>query len=434
MDIILPILFFVFFSWGVYRWNFFNLQGLSRKFIVSAFVTKIIAGCILTLIYTYYYEIRLEADTFKYFDDSYHLHRAAFVNPKIYFRMLLGIDDGKDLMPYLDSMNNWFPAERTTFYNDNRTVIRINALIRWFSFGSYYVHLLIFNFLAFYGLTFIYKAFHRYFPGKKTWLGLILFFTPSIVFWSSGILKEGPLLFIFGISLNVLNKIFTKKAYWQHYILLIFCFLFLFHLKFYVGILLIPATTGYLWIIKQKGPHPIIKTIINFSCYYGIAILWHFYNLNWSLFTVLKWKRQDFLGLANLMNAKSLIKTGNLEATPISFLKNIIQGFLNAILRPLPWDIYSINLVPNVLENCFILLFILICILFGKRNNFHPIGYFFFMYAFALLTIIGLVTPIMGSLVRYKIPAIPFLLMFFLLFLKKEKSKKILFLFNKRSS
>ena len=152
--------------------------------------------------------------------------------------------------------------------------------------------------MAFYGLTFIYKAFHRYFPGKKVWLGLILFFTPSIMFWSSGILKEGPLLFVFGITLNVLNKIFTKRAYWQHYILIVFCFLFLFHLKFYVGLLLIPATTGYLWILNPKGPHPIIKTIINFGLYFFGAVIFHKISWNWSLFTVLKWKRQDFLGLA----------------------------------------------------------------------------------------------------------------------------------------
>tara|TARA_Y100001933_G_scaffold249215_1_gene283986 strand:- start:599 stop:769 length:171 start_codon:yes stop_codon:yes gene_type:complete len=56
------------------------------------------------------------------------------------------------------------------------------------------------------------------------------------------------------------------------------------------------------------------------------------------------------------------------------------------------------------------------------------------MYAIALLTIIGMVTPIMGSLVRYKIPAIPFLLMFFLLFMEKEKGQKIIFWFNKRSA
>ena len=247
-------------------------------------------------------------------------------------------------------------------------------------------------------------------------------------------MKEGPLLFVFGITLNILNKVFTKRAYWQHYALLLFCFLFLFHLKFYVGILLIPAVTGYLWIVNPKGPHPIVKIFANLASYYGIAVLWHIYNWNWSLFTVLKWKRKDFLGLAQSMDAKSLISTENLQDTPISFLQNFMQGFLNAILRPLPWEIYSLALLPNALENCLIILFILICIVFGKRANFQSIGYFFIIYAFTLLTIVGMVTPIMGSLVRYKIPAIPFLLMFFLLFLKKEKSKKLLLLLNQRSA
>lgn len=431
MNIILPILFFIFFSWGVYRWNFFNLQGLSRKFLVTAFILKVIAGFVLTMIYTHYYSVRSEADTFRYFDDSYHLHKALFENPKSYLRILFGFDDGADLMPYLDSMNNWFPARRTTFYNDNRTVIRINAIIRLFSFGSYYVHLLVFSFASFYGLTFIYKAFHRYYPGKKIWLGLILFFTPSIIFWSSGILKEGPLLFIFGITLNIINKIFNKRAYWQHYTLLAFCFLFLFHLKFYVGLLLIPAITGYLWILSQKGPIPIIKIVLNYLGYFLLAIGWHSYNWKWSLFTVLKWKRLDFLGLAKTMNAKSLIETGNLEDNPLSFLKHLGLGFFNAVTRPFPWEIYSFVILPNVIENSAIILFIVFCLVFGKRKNFHPIGYFFLIYFFSLLTIVGMVTPIMGSLVRYKIPAIPFFLMFFLLFLDKDKGKKILFLHNK---
>ena len=145
MFAVLPIFLFLYFSWGVYKWSFFNLQGLSRKFLLSAFILKIIAGLALTYLYTYYYDIREEADTYRYFDDSYHLHRVFFDSPVKYFRILLGIDEGKDLLPYLDAMNNWFPQERNTFYNDNRTVIRINALLRWISFGNYYVHLLFFS-------------------------------------------------------------------------------------------------------------------------------------------------------------------------------------------------------------------------------------------------------------------------------------------------
>ncbi len=337
--------------------------------------------------------------------------------------MLFISDDSEELMPFLRDMNNWFPAQRTTLYNDNRTVIRLNAVMRLVSFGNYFTHLLFFSMMAFYGLTFIYKAFHKYFAGKKQILFSILFLTPSVLFWSSGILKEAPLLLIFGITLNILNKIFNKKVYWLHYFILLICALLLFHLKLYVGLLLIPAITGYYWVLHQKGPHPVMKIILNYVIYFAAAVIWHLQNWNWSLFTVLKWKRQDFLGLAKIENAKSLINTGNLEDTPLSFLINAPLGLWNSITRPYLWEVYSIAVLPNAIENVCIFAFILICLMFGEKSNFKKIGYFFLMYAIGLMTIIGMVTPILGSLVRYKIPAIPFFLMFFLLFLDIESLK-----------
>lgn len=361
------------------------------------------------------YPVRQEADTFRYFDDSYHLHEALRENPKAYLKMLFASDQSDELMTYLDRMNNWFPAERTALYNDNRTVIRINALLRLVSFGNYYTHLIFFCLFAFYGLTFIYKAFHRYFPGKKIYLFYILFFTPSLLFWSSGILKEAPLLLFFGITLNILNKIFTKRSRRIHYILLTLCFLALFHLKFYVGLLLIPATTAYLWILNPKGPPAIVKGGLNYLGYFGLAVIWHKINWNWSLFTVLKWKRKDFIGLAESMNAKSLIQTGDLEDNPISFLINIPQGLWNSLARPYLSDVYSIVLLPNAIENLLIFILIIICLVKMKKVLFHSIGYFFILYSVSLLAIIGMVTPILGSLVRYKIPALPLFLFFFLL-------------------
>lgn len=422
MSYLFAILFFIFFTWGVIRWKFFNLQGISRKLILGAFLLKLIAGLGLTFYYSENLE-RAESDTFRYFDDSAYLHKALSKDPKAYIRMLFMSDDGQDLLPYLDGMNNWFPAERTTLYNDNRTVIRLNAIMRLVSFGNYYTHLLFFSVMAFYGLTFIYKAFHKYFPGKKKILFAIIFFTPSLLFWSSGILKEAPLLVVFGITLNILNKIFNKRVFWLHYLILFICGLFLFHLKFYVGLLLLPAITGYLWILNNKGPHPIIKTVINFSFFYFLAVIWHYVNWNWSLFTVLKWKRKDFLGLAEIENAKSLIETGNLEDNPISFLVNAPLGLWNTISRPYIWEVYSLAVLPNAIENIVLLIFIILCIMFGSKTQFKKIGYFFFIFSIGLMTVIGMVTPILGSLVRYKIPALPLFLMFFLLFLDTENIK-----------
>ena len=42
-------------------------------------------------------------------------------------------------------------------------------------------------------------------------------------------------------------------------------------------------------------------------------------------------------------------------------------------------------------------------------------------FSLFLLTIIGLTTPILGAIVRYKIPALPFLILVALLFLDVQK-------------
>ena len=103
--------------------------------------------------------------------------------------------------------------------------------------------------------------------------------------------------------------------------------------KFYVGLTLVPAITGYLWILYKKGPHPIIKMITNFGVYFLAAVLKHEHSFRWSFFSVLKWKKSAFLGLAEKVKAKSLIETGQLEDTPISFLKYLIPEISDSELK-----------------------------------------------------------------------------------------------------
>ena len=411
--------------------RFWVLYRIPKKFIIAAFLVKCLSGIFLTYIYAVYYPDRNLADTFRYFDDAQHLHKALFENPSAYFRMLLGSDDGPELMPYLDQMNNWFPAERTTFYNDNRTVIRLNAIIRLFSFGNYYVHLLTFGTLAFAGFALLYKSIFLLFEKKEKWLFVWLFFMPSALFWSSGIMKEGPLLLLFSLTILVIEKLIHKpnKTLWS--IILALLFIGLFHLKFYVGVMLIPAITFYWWIVKGDQLKKRWKFLINYAAYLLLAVVWDIIYHNWSLFMVLKWKRNDFLGLAKLMDAKSLIYTGNLEDTPLSFLLHVPLGLFNTLFRPSLLDIYAPIISLAAFENTLILIMIVVTLLFFKKSK-NPQAYFWMAYALTFFSIIGMVTPIMGSLVRYKIPGLLLFGCSLIMFLDIEKlSKKMNSIFKR---
>lgn len=390
---------------------------IEKKFyhLSFAFSLKVVAGIILTFIYTYYYPNRLLADTYRYFDDSYFLHQLLLENPKDYLLVMLGVkSEVRDTIPLLEQMNNWFPALRSPLYNDNRTVIRINAIMRWFSFGSYYVHLVLFAFMGFIGQMFIYKSFAKYFLNKGTLFFVIVFLIPSVVFWTSGNLKEGPLFLAFGFLLFKLESILRMGWKKMDVLIIGFLFLFLFHMKFYVGLMLLPIFSLYFLFKKRNDVKRWKLILVNYGLYFLIAIVWHFIRFKWSLFTVFKWKKKDFQGLASVMDAKSVIPTYDLEDNPISFLLNIPQGLFNTLFRPLLWEAYTPLIMLNAIENVLILSFMILCFLFRKKEKLSNMTIYFITYSLSLITVVGMVTPILGSLVRYKIPALPFLLLFFL--------------------
>jgi hypothetical protein len=426
IDIILGFAAFILCLFLVFKLNSrLNIQ-LSFKFVATAFVVRVLAGVVLTLIYTYYYPDRTLSDTFRYFDDSYFLHQLLLENPKEYFLVMIGVrSEVRESIPLLEAMTNWFPALRSPMYNDNRTVIRINAIMHWFSFGSYYVHMCLFAFMGFVGQIFIFKAFQKYFDGKEFLLGLVVFLIPSLVFWTSGILKEGPLFLALGLLLYLMEKVARNGFSKKEVALVALLFLFLFHMKFYVGLMLVPVFSLYLVFNKWTKTERWKLVFYNYSSYFVLATIWHFIRFKWSLFTVFKWKKKDFQGLAESMDARSLIETYNLEDNALSFIVNIPQGLFNALFRPFVWEAYSLLILMNAIENLMLLGFMGVCFYFRKKVRFSDMSLCFLVYALSLLVVVGMVTPIMGSLVRYKIPALPFLLMFFVCIvdLKRLKDK-----------
>jgi hypothetical protein len=432
IDIILGIVAFVLCLYLLFK-LYSNLNvDLSFKFVAAAFLLRVGAGFCLTLIYTYYYLDRSLADTFRYFDDSFYLHQLLLENPKEYFLVMIGVhSEVRESIPLLESMTNWFPALRSPMYNDNRTVIRINVVMRLFSFGSYYVHMCLFAFMGFVGQMFVFKAFQKYFLKKEVWLGFVIFLIPSLVFWTSGILKEGPLFLALGCLLYIMEKVGRKGFTKKDLITVALLFLFLFHMKFYVGLMLVPVFTLH-WLFNKWQEVTRWKLVLcNYSSYFVLAVVWHFIRFKWSLFTVFKWKKKDFEGLAESMDARSLIDTYDLEDNALSFLINIPQGLFNALFRPLLWEAYSPLILLNAIENVMLLGFMALCFYFRKKVKFSDMSLYFLIYSITLLVVVGMVTPILGSLVRYKIPALPFLLMFCVSILDVERLKRSNSLFKK---
>jgi hypothetical protein len=404
--------------------------GVNRFVLPLFFLVHVLCGIGLSSIYTYYYPNRNLADTFKYFDDSKYLFSLFYNNNTIFWKVFLGLEEiGEDVVKELSFTNNWFPNSRRTFFNDNRTVIRINTLLRFISLGNYYIHLLFFIVMGFVGKIFIYSTFKKYLPSTHHLLWLFsVFLIPSVVFWTSGVLKEGPLFLLLGLIVYYLDKVYCspKKTY-NYLILLLLTYLMVF-IKFYVVLFMIPA---FLWIIQLKTTQITRWKLLIFNILFYLIIiqLWHWIHPRWSLLTILHAKKIDFEGLAQLEAANSYIKTYALHKNIGSFILNLPQGLFHALFQPLFWNCNTIFMWIAFFENTTIVIFVLFLVLHSSKNqNIHQ-SIFALFYALCFLIITGMITPIAGSLVRYKIPALSFFLFYFIQrfdFNKISNAKQIL--------
>ena len=403
----------------IFKWKIFIVDGISRKDIAIAFIIKTLAGLLLIWIYTYYYRDRHNADIFKYFDDSLIISSSFLTNPKDFFSMVFGFDNHHEYLHqnYFINMNHWDSSYSSTILNESRLVIRLNAIIGLVSFKIHFIHALFFSFLSLIGFVFIIKTLKKILPKenfRNTFWVLIIF--PSILLFTSGILKEPLIIFGLGIctycaiSLSENRKIKTKKI-----LFLILSVVLILKVKFYVFCCL---TTGLIVFvtIKKTSKNPKLILLINLLILCIIIGFLHFTESKYDPISIISEKQQDFIRLAEFYNAGSRLEISQIQDNLLSFLKAIPRGFINSILKPLPWEISSKIHLISVFENLTIIS--LIAYVFSKykklkttfKINDYASTYAVLVFVISLYCIIGMTTPVFGALIRYKIPGLIFIL------------------------
>lgn len=273
LEILLATGYTVLFIFLIRKINFFETGSISRNAITAVFLLKILAGTALWFIYTHLYTDRLTADIFKYFDDGLVIYSTLHSNPLDYFKMLLGIPDAALDHYFRDEMRHWSREFNQGLYNENRTLIRFNALVDLFSFGNYHVHTVFMCFLTTAGLTGIFKTFSPFLPGKSKGLFVATFLLPSALFWGSGVLKEGLILFALGMCVYHFFRLLTENATLLRVIWIIF-FLFLLSItKLYILLILLPMFIAQFWVHKTNYARPELKYMIVLALYFSAGLL-----------------------------------------------------------------------------------------------------------------------------------------------------------------
>jgi len=388
----------------------------------------VIISILITMIYTYYYTDRVTSDIFKYFDDSKILFDSIKSNPIDFFQMLFGLDFNTAYFHehYYSKMGYWYRVNNSNFLSDTHIMIRFNMFVRLFSFGFYHIHNVFINFVSLVGLVAIYKAFLPFFQSTKKILFLTICFIPSLLFWGSGLLKEGIIIFALGFFLihffKLLESFKLSKSWLKSWVILFVTALLMVFTKMNIIVALIPCLLGYV-IHKKRMNNALLSYGIAVFLLIGISFLMLLFSENYNPFSLLINKQQDFIYLMEKVDVGSAINQPKFNSISDVFLY-FPEALINVLLRPFFWESYSVFTLFSALENSLFFILLFVVLFFRKKSMAHPsIFYFCLLYAITSALIIGLTTPIMGAIVRYKIFTTLFLLIALLMLLDVEKLK-----------
>lgn len=417
MDIITGILFFLLAALGLRFIPFFKtIPALTFKVILFFFTLKVLSGTLLIFIYTYYYDIAT-ADFYKYYSDGRIMYEAIYANPLDYLRMLTGISaSAPHLDVYYKEMVSWSRPWEAPVFNDSRVVIRFNALVSLFSFGSIHVHTVVINFLSMFGLVAIYKFALKYTPQiKHKWLPWGIFLFPSLLFWGSGILTEGFLILGFGLWLYLIDKMVTEKKLEPKYIiLLIVSLFFLIKLKPYNLLLLIPCQLAFYIGMRNNVWSKQLKYGLILALWVFLGVLAGYILPQYDVISILSRKQNDFVNFSVYVDAGSLIHTRLLQPNLWDMFLSFPRGFWHVLTRPHIFEVHSLVVLMAALENLFVAGLIIFAIFrFDKKGLNMSVVWLSVWFAILLMGFVGLITPLHGAFVRYKIMALPFMWIIF---------------------
>ena len=297
MEFLLAAAYSLIFGLIIWKWRFFKHTGLSRRFLIIAFAIKLIAGFSIYALYSSGYEERSKADTFKFYDDSEHLFHALKEAPSDYFFMLTGLDQNREhFQQYYDKMNNWNRDWETGFYNDSQTMIRLNAFFRLFSFNQYAVHIVFMCFISFIGMMALFRGILPFASDRKYLFTGAIFLIPSVVFWTSGVLKESLLIFGLGLLVYAMSKLYYKRLQKVKYLgILVIALFLIFITKIYILFTLAPGLLAFFigFNIHRKRTLLLIYGMSIFLIL-GVGSQVHRINPNYHMGEILAQKQRHF--------------------------------------------------------------------------------------------------------------------------------------------
>jgi hypothetical protein len=332
-------------------------------------------------------------------------------------------------------------ASRIYFFRDPNSymVVRIAFLLDLFTFSTYSATACLFAVLSFIGSWQFYLTFYKQFPHLHGQLAVAAFFIPSVFFWGSGLLKDSITLACLGIATYQIYTLFIERRWKISSVLLLLLSLFLiFSIKKFILQAYLPMVI--LW-IGASQLHQFRSVIVRIMLIPFVVI----FLLVSGYFTVVKVgeddDRYEVSKLANTARvtaydirywsgrfAGSGYSLGDLDGTFESMIRLAPQAINVSLYRPYLWEVRNPLMLMSALESLAFLVFTVVVVWRSKRRLYALLTdyniLFCITFSLILAFAVGISTFNFGTLIRYKIPLLPFFTVALVLMLDGSRNKE----------
>ncbi len=393
--------------------------GISYRYFLPALGLKIFGAIMLGVIYQFYYG---GGDTFNYWTHgSEHVYHAFMDN---FFQGLRLWLNGTSHLPetFEYSTKIWYFKDSASYQ-----IIRIAALFDIITFHTYSATAALFAVFSFSGLWALYQAFLRFYPQLIHWLAISVLFIPGVIFWGSGLLKDTITLGATGWVVYSVVDIYTSKQLRISTLAILVLSIYLIAtIKVYILLCLIPGFLVWVYIDRMRVIKstaikliigPILVLLVGLVGYVAIDQVGQI-DQKYALANIPERVRITAYDIAYGWGAGagSTYSLGEIEPTYFGILKLAPRAIFVSLFQPFLWQSNNILMLIAALESSLILL-ITVFILFrtGLSNNIYiirtrPIVSFSILFAISFAFAVGVSSYNFGTLMRYKIPMLPFYL------------------------
>ncbi|MEO8766192.1 MAG: hypothetical protein ABI416_17955 [Ginsengibacter sp.] len=411
----------------------YYFQSPLQQFIFPAFIIHISGSIFFALIYQYYYGY---GDTYGYFTGAHETWEAFIKDPKVAFELLF-----RDRENFSPLALDWAPfSSYTGFAQSTSAVIRIAGFIGLFCFGSYLPIAMVLGLLAFWGTWLIYITINRYFPHLYKLTAVCCLFIPSVVIWSSGVSKEPPCMFALGLCFYSVDKLLNKKGMIKHLLYFAIGASLLIVIKSYIFFTFAAAAAMWAYrffILRMKNA--LVRLIFRVTIFIAIFSFFLYMiaipenSLQQSFIYLLDGGQhlQELMTSINDTYGGSGYTLPPVNLNAFGAIQSYMLSTNVSLFRPYIWECTNILMVMNFIESFGTLLLVL-AVLFkaGIRKffsycNTYPVLLFMLLFSLIFAPIVGFISFNFGTLVRYKIPFLPFFFSFLIILLFDKKVVRV---------